>query len=124
LLVSAHVGVGVGARALSVGALLPPPAAAVLIETHALIPPRPRDATATNNIHHEKPTTQNKHANETNKTKQTKQAKQFESVGMDRSSSEAMTAFMTQQIILDRSRLAEKFVNKIELEKVRPHCLS
>lgn len=49
--------------------------------------------------------------------KHQKQSKQFESVGLDRRAAEAMTTYMTEQIILDRGRLAEKFVHKSDLEK-------
>jgi hypothetical protein len=48
---------------------------------------------------------------------ETKQAKKFESVGMDRRDAEAMTSYLTEQIVLDRGRLAEKFVHKSDLEK-------
>lgn len=44
-------------------------------------------------------------------------AKKFESVGMDRRDAEAMTSYLTEQIVLDRGRLAEKFVHKSDLEK-------
>ena len=37
---------------------------------------------------------------------------------MDRRAAEAMTSYLTEQIVLDRGRLAEKFVHKADLEKV------
>lgn len=38
---------------------------------------------------------------------------------MERRDAEAMTSYLTETIILDRGRLAEKFVHKADLEKVR-----
>jgi N-acyl-L-homoserine lactone synthetase len=47
------------------------------------------------------------------------QAKKLESLGMPRQQAEDLTQYMTEQIILDRIRLSEKFSAKVELEKVR-----
>jgi hypothetical protein len=46
------------------------------------------------------------------------QAKKFESLGFTRQQAEEMTQHLTEQIILDRVRLSEKFSAKVELEKV------
>lgn len=46
------------------------------------------------------------------------QAKKFESLGLPREQAEGLTRYMTEQIILDRMRLTEKFTAKVELEKV------
>lgn len=47
------------------------------------------------------------------------QTKKFESLGFTRAQAEDMTQHLTEQIILDRQRLSEKFSAKVELEKVR-----
>lgn len=46
------------------------------------------------------------------------QAKKFESVGLSREQAEQLTQHLTEQIVLDRVRLIEKFTAKVELEKV------
>lgn len=46
------------------------------------------------------------------------QAKKFESLGVPREQAEDLSTYLTQQIILDRLRLSEKFTAKVELEKV------
>lgn len=57
------------------------------------------------------------------------QAKKLESLGFTRQQAEEMTQHLTEQIILDRLRLSERFSAKVELEKVRgavcrPRCAS
>lgn len=47
------------------------------------------------------------------------QAKKLETLGLSRQQAEEMTQYLTEQIILDRLRLSEKFSAKVELEKVR-----
>lgn len=51
------------------------------------------------------------------------QSKKFESLGYTRQQAEEMTQYLTEQIILDRLRLSDKFSAKVELEKVRIDCL-
>ena len=46
------------------------------------------------------------------------QTKTFEGIDLSRQQSERLTEAITGEIILDRMRLSEKFVPKIELEKV------
>lgn len=46
------------------------------------------------------------------------QANKFESLGFTRQQAEDMTQHLTEQIILDRMRLSDKFSAKVELEKV------
>jgi hypothetical protein len=46
------------------------------------------------------------------------QSKKFESLGFTRQQAEEMTQYLTEQIILDRLRLSDKFSAKVELEKV------
>jgi hypothetical protein len=46
------------------------------------------------------------------------QSKKFETLGYSRQQAEEMTQYLTEQIILDRLRLSEKFSAKVELEKV------
>lgn len=46
------------------------------------------------------------------------QAKKFESLGFTREQAEDMTQYLTEQIVLDRLRLSDKFSAKVELEKV------
>jgi hypothetical protein len=46
------------------------------------------------------------------------QSKEFEDVGLTRKAAEQLTTHITSEIILDRIRLSEKFVPKLELEKV------
>lgn len=45
------------------------------------------------------------------------QAKKLESLGFTRQQAEEMTQYLTEQIILDRLRLSERFSAKVELEK-------
>eukprot|EP00879_Flechtneria_rotunda_P015543 GHRR01016254.1.p1 GENE.GHRR01016254.1~~GHRR01016254.1.p1 ORF type:complete len:100 (+),score=23.28 GHRR01016254.1:335-634(+) len=46
------------------------------------------------------------------------QTKKFESLGMAREQAEQLTQHMTEQIVMDRVRLTERFTAKTELEKV------
>lgn len=46
------------------------------------------------------------------------QSKKFESLGFTREQAEDMTQYLTEQIVLDRLRLSDKFSAKVELEKV------
>lgn len=52
------------------------------------------------------------------------QAKKLESLGFSRQQAEEMTQYLTEQIILDRLRLSERFSAKVELEKVSQQCCS
>eukprot|EP00878_Enallax_costatus_P018894 GHUV01019917.1.p1 GENE.GHUV01019917.1~~GHUV01019917.1.p1 ORF type:complete len:162 (+),score=31.35 GHUV01019917.1:682-1167(+) len=45
------------------------------------------------------------------------QAKKLESLGLSREQAEELTRHMTEQIILDRLRLSEKFTAKVELKE-------
>lgn len=47
------------------------------------------------------------------------QARKFEASGLSREQAEALTEHITTQVVLDRIRLSEKFVHKVDLEKVR-----
>lgn len=46
------------------------------------------------------------------------QSKKFESLGFTREQADNMTQYLTEQIVLDRLRLSDKFSAKVELEKV------
>jgi hypothetical protein len=50
------------------------------------------------------------------------QSKEFEEVGLSRKQAEQLTTHITSEIILDRIRLSEKFVPKLELENVGSGC--
>ncbi|KAI8467222.1 MAG: chloroplast tscA maturation factor [Monoraphidium minutum] len=45
-------------------------------------------------------------------------SKKLESAGLNRGQAEALTGHITTQVILDRLRLSEKFVHKVDLEKL------
>lgn len=47
------------------------------------------------------------------------QSKKLETMGLSREQAEELTQYMTEQIVLDRIRLSEKFSAKVDLEKVR-----
>eukprot|EP00775_Hariotina_reticulata_P002449 gene2449-2752_t len=45
------------------------------------------------------------------------QAKKFESLGFSREQAEQLSQYLTEQIVLDRLRLSERFSTKVDLEK-------
>jgi hypothetical protein len=49
------------------------------------------------------------------------QAKKFESLGLSREQAEQLSQYLTEQIVLDRLRLSERFAAKVDLEKVCRH---
>jgi hypothetical protein len=46
------------------------------------------------------------------------QTKKFETMGLSRDQAENLAVYLSEQIVLDRMRLSEKFTAKVELEKV------
>lgn len=45
------------------------------------------------------------------------QTKKFETLGLSRDQAENLAVYLSEQIVLDRMRLSEKFTAKVELEK-------
>jgi hypothetical protein len=46
------------------------------------------------------------------------QTKKLETMGLSREQAENLAVYLSEQIVLDRMRLSEKFTAKVELEKV------
>jgi hypothetical protein len=46
------------------------------------------------------------------------QTKKFETLGLSREQAENLAVYLSEQIVLDRMRLSDKFTAKVELEKV------